>query len=528
MAGEPQQTESVFLPSPIDGIDAISSPTELPLTTARHLDNYYCFDWGIRRRVAGVEQTSFGSTPPFHGVSLIIPYIRKDGAAAGTEAMLVSAQRQLLQYQAKTVTAPINFTGTLTLTQNINNFCIFNDRIFLVNGIDAPGVITLNPLAAAVPAVFTGPASLSTLICPTAFHHRLYFIEKNTSKLWYGGVDAITGVLTLFDLATVFQQGGTLTILTTVALNQGIGSEEFLVAISNIGEVLIYSGDFPGDVESWKLVGRTNIPAPLSTRAHIRVAQDVYVYTMRGVIALSRVFASESNDQRYYTVSNKLGPNMAGSEPAYSAVRPGYNANYPFLYFVGDSGKSLYVMNYERGAWSRFTYDASFIPYVSLTRVAAVAVAFGSLWVGTFDTQCKLFRFDDFDPAATAAEGGIWKTPYMGFGTGYEKTSRLVRVLARDVSSAPDAVITTQLSIATDFKSTDLAGSYSAQEHHDTVSTPKPVVLAGHETDPPDWVVQELAPPGVGRNLSFIFVSRGGGQTELAGAEVTFNVGGVY
>ena len=84
----------------------------------------------------------------------------------------------------------------------------FGGRLFLVNGTDAPldyDGSSLNSTA------WSGSGlTITNLINAVSFKSRLYFVEKNTQKFWYGGVKNVTGTLTAFDLQYVGNFGGNL------------------------------------------------------------------------------------------------------------------------------------------------------------------------------------------------------------------------------------------------------------------------------------------------------------------------------
>jgi hypothetical protein len=500
----------------------MAPPNQMAPTEARQLDNYYCLDWGVRQRTAAVVYKDIGGGAPF-GVGMFVPYARLDPGHVGDEAMLVTSQRRVFRISSPTDLTLTDVTGSVTISgAEMSQSVIFNNHILLFNGVNPPILNVLLTSGSFATASFTGPADISKLYQPTTFKSRLYITELLTTKFWYGGIGAVNGALSSFDVAQVLQSGGTIAALVVWSYNQGIGSEEFLVVISTLGEVLIYSGDYPA-ATNWQLAGRTQIPRPIGTRSVIRVAQDVYVYTMRGIVALSRVFSGNTDD-RYYIVSNKLGPNMRGGSGC--DTRPGYNPDYPFLYFVGDQGRVLYVLNYERGAWSRFTYWPTIVPRASTVQIFAVAVAFGRFWVGTGSATANIiYRCDDFLPSATsAADEYIWKTPFLGFDNGFEKSSKYVRVVARDMGTSP---IRNTVSIATEFQNTDQVNSGITHPNEDTQTTPAPVVPIGSLG--PDWIMQELRPPGNGRTISYIFARAGQGEVnEVSGAEVMIETGGAY
>ncbi len=75
--------------------------------------------------------------------------------------------------------------------------------------------------------------------------------------------------------------------MVTWTLDSGSGIDDLAVFIFSTGDVLVYSGDDPGSVDSWSLIGRFQIGEPLGIRAHARVAGTEIILTRDGYVDLS-------------------------------------------------------------------------------------------------------------------------------------------------------------------------------------------------------------------------------------------------
>lgn len=143
-------------------------------------------------------------------------------------------------------------------------------------------------------AGFVGPgAADTTLINPQPYKSRLWFCENNSCTAWYGGIDAITGAMTSFDFSSGFTLGGALWFIGAVS-KTGVTSDNYLAAISEKGEVLLYQGDYSGS-PTWGLIGRYLMAPAIGRRSFFYWNQNLLVITVSGLFSVSDVLAQAAN-----------------------------------------------------------------------------------------------------------------------------------------------------------------------------------------------------------------------------------------
>ncbi len=256
-------------------------------------------------------------------------------------------------------------------------------------------------------AVFTGPSGddkdLGTF---NAFKSRLYFAQISVPSIWYGGVDAITGALTEFPLASVFRQGITyIYFVGPVTRAKDFAEDDLLCIISNNGEVLIYQGSDPGS-PTWGLIGRYSIPKPASFKSFFYVGSALHVMTRGGLISIQDVMLGASPQGIWPTLTEKIDdqfPTVFGPSIPQSIVATGItvpSARYLLLNIPIFSGLSIasikqWVMNLTTGSWWPFTGQT----------IYSVAYYNDELYFGT--TYGKVFKgnsgYFDENPATDAA-----------------------------------------------------------------------------------------------------------------------------
>lgn len=160
-------------------------------------------------------------------------------------------------------------------------------RLIFVNGADNPQVFDGATMTA---ANFTGsPAGFvpATMWGCNSFKGRVVYWAQSSQAFWYATAGAYQGVMAKYDLSSMLATGGTLIQMVTWTLDSGSGVDDLAAFIFSSGEVLVYSGSDPGDVNNWSLTGRFQIGEPLGPRAHAKVGGTEIILTRDGYIDLS-------------------------------------------------------------------------------------------------------------------------------------------------------------------------------------------------------------------------------------------------
>ena len=95
---------------------------------------------------------------------------------------------------------------------------------------DSTQVVLGSPTASA--GLGLAPSSLSQV---AVFKNRLFFLAKDSSKLWYGELNAITGTLSDIDLGLVNEMGGNCIAIGSLTLDTGVGVDDLLAVFMSRG-----------------------------------------------------------------------------------------------------------------------------------------------------------------------------------------------------------------------------------------------------------------------------------------------------
>lgn len=494
-----QKLKDEWISAPLKGLNLIASPVGIDPEEALELSNYYIYDSGIRERAVA---TNIG--PLADGGNIINMFAFTSVALNKQYVLLSSSATNIYLYDGTSISvwqAGINFSGA----------CAFNKFVILPRG--GVSVDTFNMASGArVAAAFT---TAGNCIGSFVYRDRVYLWSNLNSVIEYGGVGAVAGAVATFDFGQVFKKGQNIIFGCSWSYNQGFSNQDLFVVGNEAGEVLVYSGGYPADVSAgtpWTLVTRLEIPAPLTTPGYptlcsvIKNGQDILVNTLRGVISLASVMAGKNDQTGYYSLSRNLGPVLTGAQMDISK-------QVPFAYFGGTTGTLnnvpvIYVLNYERGAWSRFqsftSASESILSMACQTPPPSSSTPYNiSSYVLISTNAGKLFKISETATVADSNTIYTWQTPYFQFGTSNKKTVNRILPIARNINASPYTVQNTA------FVGGDFNQIPSAAYIGDSQSTVNATAFAGYqiqELRPASfsyrWLTAELTKAGSSSNMN--------------------------
>jgi len=229
--------------------------------------------------------------------------------------------------------------------------------LFLVNGTDAP--LHYNGTTWTAPTI-TGitPANIIHVI---SHKKRLWFTIKDSTKGAYLATEAVAGAATEFQFGSLFTKGGYLNALATWTRDGGQGVDDYLVAISDRGQVALYQGIDPQEADTWELVGVFDVPRPIGRRCFVRYGADLLLITLEGVFPLSQLLAVDQSQATRVAITDNIAPAFASYARLYSGNFGWEVVVYPrgtrlFVNIPTSEGERAeqYVMNTISGGWCSY------------------------------------------------------------------------------------------------------------------------------------------------------------------------------
>lgn len=156
-------------------------------------------------------------------------------------------------------------------------------------------------------AVTVADATKFAQVC--SWKSKLWFTQKGTSKSWYLPTGSVVGAATEFDWGNKFVHGGTLVGLWSWTVDGGEGVDDYLVAVSSTGDVIVYKGTDPASSSTFGLVGKWFIGAPPKGRRCVgSFGGELYLLSSFGLLPISKLMSGQPVMDKNIAVTEKVAP----------------------------------------------------------------------------------------------------------------------------------------------------------------------------------------------------------------------------
>lgn len=321
--------------------DAVSLVNIFPTTTECALRNGYSeFATGISGQVESLMNYAGATSEKLYAIASGKIYDVTSGGAVGAAAV------------SGLTNSRFNYCNVTTSGGNF---------LYCANGLDKPYLFDGTTWTAidggSVPAI-TG-VTTTTLKSPIVFKNRVWFIQKDTLKTWYLPTSAVGGAAAAVDMSAVAQLGGYIVAHCTWTIDAGSGLDDYYVAVTNHGEVIVYQGTDPSSSTTWSLKGVYRVGAPVGDRCLFKFAGDVLMISQDGVLPLASAVQSSRVNPRV-ALTDKIQWAVSEAVTSYGATfgwQVVYYAKANQLWMnvpVAVGNQSQYVMNTISRSWCEF------------------------------------------------------------------------------------------------------------------------------------------------------------------------------
>lgn len=344
------QSTSVIetLPAPIGGKNSRDSKSALLETEAIELINMMPGQRGLVSRRGCDEVTTGYSAIP----ETAIPYVN------GATKLLVTASGTTLYTD--------DGAGTLSsIATSLSNArwqgVQLGANMMLANGADAPRNFDGSSITT---ISFSGDISTYGEEKIHGFHkhkNRVYAWDVDHPNFFYGGVNAVAGAFSEFNLENVSDTGGNILEIKTISRDAGDGPDDYIAFILDTGEILIYAGSDPGTASSWALTGKFKAPPIIGIRCAREFAGDILLLTQSDLLKLTDVIKYGTEEGGLNITPSKLAGDISADFATYG-TNYGWSLNiYPaggwIIVNVPEVSGSRYhqhVVNTTTGAYTTF------------------------------------------------------------------------------------------------------------------------------------------------------------------------------
>ena len=348
-------SQSVDMPAPTGGWDAVSPIANMPKDRAIVLDNWFPTPIDVRmRRGFSSFATSLGSGV----VETVMPY----NAPVNSDEKFFAAANSIIYDITSGGAGSSSVTGlTNNRWQYVNFTTTGGHFLWCCNGADAPRTYEASA-GWATPSLTITTYSSTDIIHVNAHKNRLWFVFVNSTVAGYLAVDSISGTVSNFDFGAQFTKGGYLVATATWTHDGGNGPDDYFVAVSSKGQVAIYQGTDPSSASTWSKVGVFDLGEPIGRSCFLKVAGDLALINADGVVPISRAIGQATAAQAAIAltknINNKINEYSRDYKSNFGWQFIQYpRGNYVLLNIPLVEGDTQYqaVMNSLTGAWCRFT-----------------------------------------------------------------------------------------------------------------------------------------------------------------------------
>lgn len=425
-----QALRSVNIPAPTGGITQDQNEAFMRPGTAIVQDNWLPTMRGVKLRGGCKRWVDLhaldGPVPPFPS-PLRKPVISAFEYSSGNvQKMFAGQQTKLFEVTSSgppTLVKSGQTSGNYSTSQLANaagNYLMaVNDTGDLPLRFDGAAWTVMDPATASSP--ITGPPGSAVvaargLTYVWKYRSRWFFIEAASMNAWYLGIDSIGGVLAKIPLSGAASKGGKLLFGATWSVDAGDGIDDKCVFVTDLGELLIFTGSNPSDANNWRQEGRYAISPPMGMNAHLSVGGDLLIATVDGIVPISQAITKTAEQLELAALTRAIKP-MWREEVAAKSAWPWTMKKWDeqggiFVTWPGGAPGKRYcaAANNVTGAWCRCVgWDAT-----CFVRLRA------DMFFGTQDgliQQMQRTGYDDGVPYVATIVGG-WDVLQTGGAEG--------------------------------------------------------------------------------------------------------------
>lgn len=257
-------------------------------------------------------------------------------------------------------TFPQALTGLTSARWQYTNFSNSTSTHYLiaVNGVDDEQIYNGSTWANLSVTGFTA----GTIIGITSHKGRLWFVPTASTLVYYLPVGAISGSATSFELGDFMTKGGYVNAVAAWSVDTRQTVDDYLTFITSKGQVIVYQGTDPSSSTTWALVGVYDVGTPIGRRCFLKVAGDVFILTLDGILPMSQMLSTDRTAANRISLTAMIMDTWRQSANSYSNNFGWQMIAYPKgtlaianIPTATDSSALQYCMNTLTGAWCRFT-----------------------------------------------------------------------------------------------------------------------------------------------------------------------------
>ncbi len=285
-----QRTQALNMPAPV-GMNAMAPIASLGPQDCIYTYNLLPYELGLRSR-EGYRAWANGFTPEGSVIRTIVPF----NGNTGTNDRLFAMNDQGIYdvtSQNETVGDPVlawPTTGAQAGYVIWTHFTNDAGEHYLIIADESNGLYQYEENSGTwTPMTGINGVTETEVFFVTSHKQRLWILTRD-GNAYYLPVNAIAGDARRFNFDANFREGGNVSGLYSWTVDGGDGVDDYLVAMSREGGVVIYRGNDPANAGTWAMVGVWYVGRlPAGNRAGSQYGGQLFILSEHGLVNVNRL-----------------------------------------------------------------------------------------------------------------------------------------------------------------------------------------------------------------------------------------------
>lgn len=300
LRGQKQTAKAAVLPAPIEGIDVSKGLAYGQTGNCLYSYNLVAAEYGLRVRNGYREWSIDLDNGAGLGVHTIIPFGGDDANLTNDRLFAVTNEGI---WDVTTQAAPPILVIDFSAPGNGNdvtdeagygvyaNYTLQSGERVLFYADQRNGLFryTESTDTWAREAFITGPV-MENVNFVMVHKNQIWLVERDQSNAWYLPELSAGGAATKFFFGTKFTHGGYVAGLFSWSIDGGAGVDDYFVAVSRAGDVLVYKGNDPDNADDWSVTGQWFIgQIPKGQKFGTHSGGNLYLLSVQGLMSMNEI-----------------------------------------------------------------------------------------------------------------------------------------------------------------------------------------------------------------------------------------------
>ena len=284
----PNRLKHALFPTPMLGMNTFMSMADMNQREAVYLYNIMPEFGGLKTRPGTKELSSLPDSVNAKPITTVIPFLEHDSSGASDRIFGVT-EDGIYEMQDGYEKAFKVYTFTVTAGAGYGNFILWaaqNGDQYILYADSSNGLLIFSQKINQWNKANINGVTSSLVRYVTHYRGRIWLVSKNSSGAFYLPLNAINGRAESFSFGSTFTQGGSTLAVLNLSLDSGKGLDDYLVAISSTGDMVLYQGDDPS-LSTWSITGRWQLGAlPKSRLLAQEFLGDIAILSNEGLVSV--------------------------------------------------------------------------------------------------------------------------------------------------------------------------------------------------------------------------------------------------